>query len=259
MIARIVYLSSIIITHSPARLVALAALIAVGSWMALWAAKLVDSSLPVERRGAIRRAVGMGDARIADIKTFNQVSVAMLADFFDTRRHTWVAMGDRAGGIGFWGRRTLSVVQLEGLMLDRGYIRALQNGQGREYVEKRFPIEYFLLDREVVPVVQDADGASEYVVPDPVRGRVTNAPVPTFCFPNSALRYATRYTTFTGTDTRMAFSFADRIACSEQALAMIRKLELGIGLQQYSLPSEYDTGGGFASAALEDRDRQLRP
>lgn len=259
MIARIVYLSSIIITHSPARLVALVALIAIGGWMALWAAKLVDSSLSVERRGALRRALGMGDARIADIKTFNQVSVAMLADFFDARRHTWVAMGDRAGGIGFWGRRTLSVVQLEGLMLDRGYIRALQNGRGREYVEKRFPIEYFLLDREVVPVIQDADGASEYVVADPVRGRVTNAPVPTFCFPNSALRYAARYTTFTGVDTRMAFSFADRIPCSEQALAMMRRLELGIGLQQYSLPSEYDTGGGFASAALENRDRHARP
>jgi len=30
----------------------------------------------------------------------------------------------------------------------------------------------------------------------------------------------------------------------------------GIGLQQYTLPSEFDFAGGFASVALEDLDRR---
>jgi hypothetical protein len=254
-IARIVYLSSLILEHPKLRVFGYAAVGIIGLWMSLWAAKLADQSVPTAMRAAVRSSLGVGDPRLAKMTSYNQITLSMLDDFFDAQKHTLVAMGDRAGGLGYWGRGSVSVLQLEGLMLDRAYLTALQQHQGEEYLERNFPIEYLVTDREVLPTITAPNGEIEYVVPDPVRGRVTNEPVPTFCFPGSALRYLRRYTTFIGVNTRMAFAFASRVSCPPAALDLVRSIETGIGLQQYSLPSEYD----FASAELEDRDRHHRP
>jgi hypothetical protein len=144
-------------------------------------------------------------------------------------------------------------------MLDKQYIQARQEHRGEEYLEQGFPIDTFVIDREVVITVDGADGQPEYVIPDPVRGRITNEPVPTFCFPSSAVRYTRKYFTFTGVNTRMAFRFADRVKCAPAVLDMLRSIEQGIGLQQFSLPGEYDYRGGFANSALEKRDRHWNP
>jgi hypothetical protein len=261
-IARIVYLSSHLMDQSDLlkmRSLALIAIAIVGLWMSLWAAKFADASMPVSTRIAIRNASHVGNPKIADVKTFNQISLSMLDDFFDSSGHVWIAMGDRAGGIAYWGRHAVSVVQLEGLMLDRKYIQARQQHRGEDYLEQGFPIDMFVIDREVVLTVDGADGQSEYVIPDPVRGRIMKEPVPTFCFPSSAVLYKRSYFTFTGTNTRMAFRFADRVKCGPAELDAIQSIERGMGLQQYSLPGEYDYRGGFANSALENRDRGWTP
>jgi hypothetical protein len=259
MVARIVYLSSELVEQAArpiSRWLAVAAVAMVGLWMSLWAAKFIDGSMPVSIRTAIRNTLHVGNPKIADARTFNQISLSMLNDFFDTSGHVLIAMGDRAGGIGYWGRHAVSVVQLEGLMLDKRYIQARKDHRGEDYVEQKFSIDTFVIDREVVTTISGADGQLQYVIPDPVRGRLNDEPVPTFCFPSSALLYSRKYFTFTGVNTRMAFRFADRVECSPAVLAIIRSIEQGIGLQQYSLPGEYDYRGGFANSALEKRDRR---
>jgi hypothetical protein len=183
------------------------------------------------------------------------MSIQMLDDFFKSKRHTLVAMGDRADGLAYWGREKLSVVQTEGLLLDSGYIKARIQNAGTEYLE-RFPLDYFVVDREVIPTAVGPNGEIQFVVPDPIQGRVTSAPVPTFCFPPSAVRYRTNYTTYLGINTRIAFQFADREACGAEALASVRSIETGVGLRQFSLPGEYRSHGG-ADKSSEDRDRRI--
>lgn len=261
-IARIVYLAAQLAEQPgrpSSRWLAFGAIGIVGLWMSIWDAKYTDAAMPLSVRTAIRNTLHVGNPKVAEARTFNQISLSMLDDFFDTSRHVWIAMGDRAGGIGYWGRHAVSVVQLEGLMLDRQYIKARQEHRGEEYVEQGFQIDTFVVDREVLITVDGADGQPEYVIPDPVRGRISKEPVPTFCFPSSAVLYTRRYFTFTGVNTRMAFRFANRVDCAPAVLDMVRSIERGIGLQQYSLPGEYDYHGGFANSALENRDRHWSP
>jgi hypothetical protein len=260
LVARIVYLSSHVLTQPagrPARLVAAAGVGVVGIWMALHALVLLDNSMPTVVRVALRRTLHVGNPRVSSTLSFNQMSLVTLQQFFDPGHRSLIAMGDRAGGLAFFGHDSLQVVQLEGLMLDRGYIDAMRAHRGDDYVERMFPaIETYMIDREVVPTIQTPTGL-EYVVPEPVRGRVTNERVPTFCFPDSAVVYSQRYDTYLGTNTRMAFRFADRVDCSEAAYAIVDAIQRGIGLQHYSLPGEYDTRGGWASTASEARDRHI--
>jgi hypothetical protein len=115
-----------------------------------------------------------------------------------------------------------------------------------------------VVDREVIATTMGADRRTQFVIPDPIQGRVTTAPVPTFCFSDKAVRYKKSYPSSYGTNTRIAFLFADREPCSQEAVALLRSLETGIGLRQYSLPGEYDPHqGGTMNKKSEDRDRRL--
>jgi hypothetical protein len=59
-----------------------------------------------------------------------------------------------------------------------------------------------------------------------------------------------------GTNLRLAFAFAKRVPCSEAALELIRSVEKGQGLRQFSLPTEYLPGAGSPmNKGREDADR----
>ena len=209
------------------RITSVAALGAIGLWGCRAGLALVRASTPD------------GASAGAQQVTFNQISLDMLADFFPPGRHTVVAMGDRAGGLAYWGRGQVSVVQTEGLTLDVGYLKARSMGGGARYLE-HFPIQYLVTDREVLPVVADPDGKPrEYVVPDPIQGRINKGTVPTFCFPPEAVRYARSYETDLGANARIAFLFSLRRPCSDRARVLVHGIEQGVGLRQYSLPGEY--------------------
>jgi hypothetical protein len=80
--------------------------------------------------------------------------------------------------------------------------------------------------------------------------------VPTFCFPESAVRYRQAYRAASGTYSRLAFDFQARVPCSPAALELIRSVEQGVGLRQFSLPSEYDpAAGGKMNKVREDADQ----
>jgi hypothetical protein len=188
--------------------------------------------------------------------SFNVVSVDMINTFFADKPKIQVAMGDRAGGLAYWGRPKITVVQAEGLTLDSRYVAARTSGTAEEYFASNFNIAYWIVDREVVPLVRRHDGASEFVVADPIQGRITLEPVPTFCFPEQALLYRLTYGVKAFRSTRFVFSFPERQPCSRESMALIFESLSGEGLRQLSLPSEYDlSNGGFKSKASEDRDR----
>ncbi|HEY0801770.1 MAG TPA: hypothetical protein VGD54_13060 [Steroidobacteraceae bacterium] len=242
-IARIIHLAALLCSFSRERYAGLAAIALVGLWYCTRVADFAMHSLP---------------AKLSSPElTFNQASLIMLGSFFPpSQRHTLVAMGDRAGGLAYWGRDRLSIVQMEGLTLDMGYIRARNSNRGAAYIEEHFPIEYLIIDREIVPQVTAEGGAAQYVIAEPIQGRITTGPVPTFCFPESAVRYRQAYPAVWGTYSRFAFDFQARVPCSPAALELIRSVEQGVGLRQFSLPSEYNPAvGGTMNKVREDADR----
>ena len=256
LIARIVYLAWLLSTHKVLRFVAIAASALLGAWALNRSLALVVSSVPPQALAAtsLKKWLGPGSGAGAGTISFNQLSLNTLDDFFTARRHTVIAMGDRAGGLSYWGRNQVSIVQTEGLTLTIDYLKARAIDQGAEYLE-HFPIQYLLVDREVIPTVRGADGQTRFVVPEPIQGRVNTAPVPTFCFPETAVRYRNSYPSAYGVNTRIAFEFAAREPCSKEALALMASVERGIGLRQYSLPGEYGNAGP-SDKASEDRDRR---
>jgi hypothetical protein len=167
-----------------------------------------------------------------------------------------VAMGDVAGALAYWGMPRLHVVQLEGLTLDLDYIRARRELRGNDYIDKRFAIDFLVVERPHTPLVEGADGKKQYVVADPIVGRVIWDPVPLFCFPEDSLTYKRVYVDGGVPYEGLVFRYAARVACSAQSLGLIESALAGHGLRQLSLRPLYEAG--YANAMLEDRDRNLR-
>lgn len=187
-------------------------------------------------------------------RSYNQTSLIMLARLFPAGTHHVVAMGDRAGGLAYWGRKLLNVVQTEGIVSDLEYLRARKQRRGAEYLERKFAIDYFITDRTFIPTLTDAAGARTYVVADPIQSRVADQPVPTFCFPERALKFAMRYKLRGYDSDRLAFAFDQRKACGARDLELIEAAIRGQGLRQLSLPEEYKADPAMKRA--EDRDRR---
>jgi hypothetical protein len=260
LIARVVYLASMLdLRRRRQALVGIAVLLLIGGWALHSAAVFAFDSLPpaTQWRLAFLGRLGLAPSQSPGTTTQQQADLATVRDFFDSKPHTVVAMGDRAGGLSYWGRGKLSVVQTEGLTLGAAYLKAREADEGAKYLE-RLPIQYYVIDREVIPTTQSGNGERIFVIADPIQGRVSRSAVPTFCFPASASRYRLVYPSWRGVSTRMVFEFSDRVPCSADTLARLRSIETGMGLRQYSLPSEY-SGPGVSPrlARLEDRDRHF--
>jgi hypothetical protein len=240
-IARIVYLSCLFELRKLEGVVGIAAMLLVAALAAGKMLELTRNSLPVSQAG--------------NSMTQEQANIAMLAgDFFPRGQATVIAMGDRSGGLAYWGRDRIRLVQTEGLTMGVAYYRARAANEGTRYLEG-LPIRYLVVDREVIPTTTGPDGQLEFVIADPIQGRVSTTPVPTFCFPADGVRYKTSYPSWKGTSERLAFEFARRVPCSDVTLARLRAIETGIGLRQYSLPSEYAPPDAPISKRSEDRDR----
>jgi hypothetical protein len=243
-VARILYLASLFNLRRLEGVVAISAALVIAALAAGKMLVLTRDTLPASRSGGSMSQ--------------EQANIAMLEEFFPRDRVTLIAMGDRSGGLAYWGRDRVRIVQTEGLTMGTEYYRARAANDGTRYLE-RFPIEYLVVDREVIPTTTGLDGQPEFVIADPIQGRVSTTPVPTFCFPADGIRYNKTYPSWRGTSERVAFLFARRVPCSQPTLARLRAIETGIGLRQYSLPSEYEPAGDAPiSKHSEDRDRHYR-
>jgi hypothetical protein len=160
--------------------------------------------------------------------SFNDISLLMLRDFFTSSGSgvTRVAMGDRAGGLSYWGRGYVEIFQTEGLVLDYPYIQARQHGTINEYLEGA-GINYFVIDRDPLTPVQRADGQKIYVVPEPVGTLLVDRDYHfgLFCFPSEAVRYKITYKLGRQSHLmeRYAFEFDKRVDCSPSDRDMTRR------------------------------------
>lgn len=241
---RILYLGAVLQGASVGRrAAALVAVAVVGAWGLYRAGMFVQRSLVPDLPAEASLLSSLRGRNPGHEVSFNQVSVAMLDDFFrktqPAPQSTVIAMGDRAGGLAYWGRQELSLVQTEGLTLGIDYIKARIAERGAAYLEQRDPpLEYYVVDREYIPTVAADDGSPELVVADPIQGALTTAPVPTFCFPATAVRYRQSYAAQYGINTRIAFAFPERRPCPPQALQLVRSAATRMGgLRRFSLPS----------------------
>ncbi len=253
LIGRIVHLSLQLIDQRRLRvlgLVALAVPLISEAWLA---EQYTIRSLHL----LVHRAMGREEAAplYRDL-SYNQISILMLDTFLAGKPRVQAAMGDRAGGLAYWGRRALAIVQVEGLTLDMAYITARRQASAEEYFASHFDLKYWIVDREAIPLIVREDGARELVVVDPIQGRTTLDPLPTFCFPENAVLYQQDYGLDQWRSKRVVFSFADRQACSARSRAFIADTIGGIGIRQVSLPGEYDRArDGWRDKQSEDRDR----
>jgi hypothetical protein len=150
-------------------------------------------------------------------------------------------MGDRAGGLSYWGRGTVEVVHTEGLLLGYSYIEARRIGTADEYLEDDGGIDYFVVDRDRLYAVQRSHGETVYLVADPIQALKTdnNSHVALFCFPSDAIRYRIAYERSSGPTERAAFAFDRRVGCTAHEQALIADVIAKSQLRQVSLPNEY--------------------
>jgi hypothetical protein len=261
-VARTVYLASLLVHRPRAGVVALVAVAFIGIWTAGRGLDFVYQSLPTatQERLAFLGNIGIHRGQIQGTISQEEVNAIMLEEFFKDRPKTLIAMGDRSGGLAYWGRGKLAVVQTEGLTLGADYLKARMSSTADRYLES-LPIDLMIIDRETVLTAAGNDGRTIFVVPDPIQGRITKAHVPTFCFPESAIRYnmsyPSGYALGAAVSHRIAFEFAERVTCTPEMVKLVRDIETGIGLRQYSLPSEYDSvPGGLFNKKSEDHDRR---
>jgi len=98
---RIVYLGAILAAVPRFRSVAVVAAGVLCAWGVYRGVVFIGSSLssdPRARASLLSRLRSVGRPTGPALTSFNQLSVDMLRDFFATKSHTVIAMGDRAGG-----------------------------------------------------------------------------------------------------------------------------------------------------------------
>jgi hypothetical protein len=255
--ARVVHLSSLLARHRGAHLAAIILAAPVHLLVCVSGVALASHSLEPQHTAGLRSMLGPSPERAVTNVSFNEVSLAMLDSFFRGDRHVTVAMGDRSGGLAYWGRGKLAVVQTEGLTEDIRFVRALDRGQGAAELERRFAIDYMMVDREVIPRVRQQGVLQEYVVAEPIQARVGTRAGMIVCFPADAVRYDARYLDLDGAETRrMVFEFGQRIPCTRAARELIGSIAKGDGLRQLSHPSLYRRNGvATRRKRIEDGDR----
>jgi hypothetical protein len=174
--------------------------------------------------------------------SWNQMSVLMLKDrIFSHDQNTIVAMADRAGGLAFWGRKKIFVVQTEGLLMGAEYIAARLKSDVPSYIDGQYHVQYYVVDREFTPTVTEDDGSKTYVVADPIQlAGARGYYIPTFCFPDSSLIYSRNYDLDAPSchSQRLIFSYGARKECSLAALKVIQTAISTGGLHKLSLPSQ---------------------
>ena len=164
--------------------------------------------------------------------------------------HHVIAMGDRAGSLGFWMPDTSKLLQLEGLVEDKHYFDARLSGRGESWLVSHGTTR-LVVDREIYPVLQTPDGPVTVII-EPVQGRVSLTGSYPICFGPEALLLTARSP---WPSEPRVYDFHARRKCTSEAWQLTQRLLTSEqGLRHFSLPSEYPAAG--LKARLEAFDRQ---
>ena len=161
-----------------------------------------------------------------------------------------IAMGDRAGSIGYWMPANTVMIQTEGLVEDKAFLEARLSGHAEEYLARE-NIELFVVDRE--NYLNLGSGAESLtVIPEPTQGRVSNHGAFPLCFSDDALIHKAASGPYSQ---QRVYDFKRRKPCSLEAWQLMWKYEKGqYGLRRLAVTSEYGDGYTWFSV-LEKWDR----
>lgn len=158
-----------------------------------------------------------------------------------------LAMGDRAGSLGYWLPEGTRLLQLEGLVEDQTFLAARLGGHLENYLAAH-KVTRLIVDRETFLTL---DGLT--IVAEPIQGRISHRGITPLCFPPAAVLYA--IPSAHGSETRI-YDFTQRAPCPPSVHALIASLaHAEKGLRRLSLPGEYVPSNSWL-ARLEARDRR---
>ena len=166
---------------------------------------------------------------------YNKRTIRDLQTWLDGSRPMTVAMGDRAGGLGYWSPENVRVFQTEGLVANVEYLEARQQRLGEEWIMSNIAPDVLMVDRGHVPLMGSADH-EQYVVVEPIQGFVALDKLMVFCFPPDAL---SRLIMDSPGVVRMLFDMHAKEDCSAENQDEIRQVIEEGKIRQYSLPEEY--------------------
>ena len=145
-----------------------------------------------------------------------------------------IAMGDRAGVLGYAAPDNFPVLQTEGLVLDKAYLQARRDHRVEQYLQAH-QVRYLLVDREqLLHNAAGIIGVVEHIQADSLHDGIT-----LLCFPPSAILDHQQY----GIDQRILFSFAARTPCPDDLQQQVTQLAARYsGIRYASAPSEFAGG-----------------
>lgn len=262
------YAYALMVALMVARLVEIAAHASVefssARWFALGFIVLSTGVAPMGTHGLLSRQLLRNHARGGEPDgSFNRRNVADALRFADEKAKMVVAIGDRAAGLGYWSPDSVKVFALEGLVADKAYLDARRHDQGEQWVRERVAPRYLIVDRESLAPVRI--GAQEqYVVIEPIQGRVVMDHLLMFCFPKDAVVRKKRerdnqVVVLPAPAVRVTFDFAKATRCSGAFAEYAEQLMLSPeSLRKHGVAVEYASFmGGEFNEALERFDRSL--
>jgi hypothetical protein len=174
-------------------------------------------------------------------ENWTAMNLKVIDEFFDKAPGGIVAMGDRAGGLGFWLPERFKFFQTEGLVADKNYLLARKNGTALEYL-KKIGIKYFVVERERIFAQTLADGTELHGIVEPIQGMSAHSGYAYICLPVNSILYQYFYED----QARYIYDFSKVTDCPPEMTARIDALANQYGaLRHYSLPSEYKKAGFF--------------
>ncbi|WP_147266990.1 hypothetical protein [Parvibium lacunae] len=165
-------------------------------------------------------------------------NLLLLQTFIAQQPPAVVAMGDRAGSLGYWLPSAWGFIHTEGLVASTAYWQALQAGQGPAFLAQH-GVHWLVVDREQYMHGVDAAGQPLLGVVEPIQGLSARQGPYLLCFPPAAIGYQQTYQG----QTRYVLDYHQRVSCPttmEQDLTTLRQ-KYG-ALRHFSLPSEAPAG-----------------
>lgn len=179
-------------------------------------------------------------------ENWTAMNLKVIHDFFSRMPSGIVAMGDRAGGLGFWLPERFKFFQTEGLVADKNYLIARRNGTALDYL-KKIGIKYFVIDRERILEGTLQDGTPVHGIVEPIQGMSAHSGYAFICMPASSVLYAYYYEY----QYRYIYDFTKVTDCPADMKAKMTSLTDRYGaLRKFSLPSEYKNAGFFRQYIL---------
>ncbi len=175
--------------------------------------------------------------------SFGEENVENIEHLLSNRPAETLAMGDRAGSLGFWMPERDRFIHLEGLVASKPYYEAMKNGTAVNFLEQN-GVSLLVVDRERY-FVSNLAGTTVYGVAEPIQGLSAHRGPYLMCFPAQSILYMHQY----GSATRYIFQFDQMVPCPADIRTQFESL-LGVyrGIRSFTFPTEVSREAAFGKS-----------